>query len=85
MGLLLSYTDHKCPKPYWNIGSLPDYILSLIIGNRLTDTTYLSPQYNLHTSLCPARGRTFLATSRLIWPSYKPVCTARDKLLGALL
>ena len=48
MGHPLSYTDRKCPKPYWNIDSLPDYILYLdsslwLIGNHRTDTNYLSP------------------------------------------
>ena len=54
---------------------------SLLLGNRVTDTTYLSPRYNL----CPVRGRTFPATSRLLWPSYKLVCTVCDKPHGASL
>ena len=70
MGHHLSYTYHKCPKPYWIISSLPYYILSLdsclwLLGNRLTDTTHLSPQYIFHTKLCPITSQTFLASTSL--------------------
>ena len=82
--------DRKLPKPYSNIYSLPDYILYLgsslwLLGNRRTDTTHFSSRYNLHTKLCPITGQTLLATSRLLWPSFKLVCTVHDKLLGASL
>ena len=46
MSFFFFYTSHKCPKPYWNIGSLPDYIHSLesrlwLLGDHVTDSIFL--------------------------------------------